>query len=133
MKGKVIIMTTENIFKYAMANHLTFPSRKGQKITEELFDFSIEELDAIYKTLNRQMKDAEEDSLLAKRTKDDDILAVKIAIIKEIVADKQNRIIANQTAKEKAEHNQAIMEIIARKKQANLENMTIEELEAMIQ
>lgn len=122
----------ENIFKFAMKNHFTFPSSKGIKITEELFDFSVKELDGIYKTLNRQLKAAEEDSLLATKSKEDEIVAMKIAIIKEIVEDKQREIIANQEAQNNAKHNQAIMEIIAKKERANLENMSIEELKALM-
>lgn len=120
-----------NIFKYAFQNKLRFPF-KGQIQTEDLFDLSLENLDAIYKALSKQVKSDTEESLLSVRTKDDDDLKIKIMIIKEIFSDKQAEINARLLAAETKAKNQKIMSIIARKEEADLENKSIDELKAML-
>ena len=80
-------MAERNIFEYAAKNKLRFPFR-GSITTEDLYDLSPANLDSIYKTLSREAKKNEEESLLADKTADDVQLGVKIEIVKHIVAEK---------------------------------------------
>ena len=89
----------ENIFEYAAMHKLRF-NYKGQLTTEDLYDLSLKELDSIYKTLNRENKKEEEESLLVTHTTKDTALAVKIEIIKYIVRKKQEQ---EEKAKKAAE------------------------------
>lgn len=125
-------MTEMNIFEYAARNKLRFPY-KGSITAEDLFDLSPEALDGIYKTLSRQVKVNQEESLLADKNEEDEQLSVKIEIIKFIVADKLAAIEkAKKTAatKMKAEK---IRSILAKKQDAALEEMSAEELQKMLE
>ena len=99
---------------------------------EDLWDLSLTNLDSIYKTLNKQVKQSEEESLLSTSANVDTELEVKIAIIKHIVSvkltEKEN---AEKTAAKKAQK-QKIMSIIATKENEALQNSSIEELNKML-
>ena len=125
-------MTEMNIFEYAARNKLRFPY-KSSITAEDLFDLSPEALDGIYKTLSRQVKVNQEESLLADKNEEDEQLSVKIEIIKFIVADKLAAIeMAQKTAatKMKAEK---IRSILAKKQDAALEEMSAEKLQKMLE
>ena len=122
---------TLNIFEYAVRNKVRFPF-KGMISVEDLWDLSLTNLDSIYKTLNRQVKQSEEESLLCTKTSVDTELEVQIAIVKHIVSvkleEKEN---AEKASAEKAQK-QKIMSIIATKQDEALQNSSIDELKKML-
>ena len=124
-------MVVENIFEYATRNKVRFPF-KGLISVEDLWDLSLTNLDSIYKVLNKQVKQSDEESLLNVKSQDDEILEVQIAIVKHIVAVK----LAEQEAREKASakkaQKQKIMAIMARKQDEALENSSMEDLQKML-
>ena len=121
----------EKMFEYATRNKVRFPF-KGLISVEDLWDLSLTNLDSIYKTLNKQVKQSEEESLLNTKTTVDKELDVQIAIVKHIVAVK----LAEQEAKEKASakkaQKQKIMAIIASKQDEALQNSSVEDLQKML-
>lgn len=110
---------------------LRFPF-KGMVSTEDLFDLQPTDLDKIFKTLNAQIKTASEESLLTTKTKEDEILRVKIEIVKYIVAVKLEEANARLLAKERREKKQKIMEIMSAKQDADLAGKSIDELQKML-
>ena len=124
-------MTVENIFEYATRNKVRFPF-KGMISVEDLWDLSLTNLDSIHKVLNKQVKQADEESLLNVKTQSDELLEVQIAIVKHIVSVK----LAEQEAREKASakkaQKQKIMAIMARKQDEALENSSMEDLQKML-
>lgn len=124
-------MTVENIFEYATRRALRFPY-KGSQSVEDLWNLSVTELDKIYKTLNKQIKQSEEESLLSIKSAVDEELDVQIAIVKHIVSVK----LAEQEAREKASakkaQKQKIMSIIAAKQDEALQNSSIDDLKKML-
>lgn len=120
-----------NIFEQAMRLKLRF-NHKGLWATEDLWDLSLLELDKIFKQLNSQVKQQSEESLLEVKDKEESILDLKIEIIKHIVktkiAEKQER----EDSQAKSAEKQRILEIIDRKKNQKLEDMSLEELEKLI-
>lgn len=121
----------EKMFEYAIRNKIRFPF-KGLISVEDLWDLSLTNLDSIYKTLNKQVKQSEEESLLDTKTTVDKELDVQIAIVKHIVAVK----LAEQEAREKASakkaQKQKIMAIIASKQDEALQNSSVEDLQKML-
>ena len=77
-----------NMFEIAARNKFRFPF-KGMISTEDLWDLSVENLDNVFKMLNSEMKKTKEESLLSTKSKDDEVLELKIEIVKHIVAVKQ--------------------------------------------
>ena len=120
-----------NIFEYATRNKLRFPF-KGMISVEDLWDLSPANLDTIYKTLNKQVKQAEEESLLAAKTSIDTELEVQIAIVRHIVSVKLEEQEAREKAAAKRMQKQKIMSLINEKEDENLRNSSVDELRKML-
>ena len=124
-------MTVENIFEYATREALRFPY-KGMQSVEDLWQLSVKELDSIYKTLNKQVKQSEEESLLSTKASVDTELEVQIAIVKHIVSVKLAEKEAAEKASVKKAQKQKIMSIIATKQDEALQNSSIDDLKKML-
>ena len=120
-----------NIFEYAVRNKVRFPF-KGMISVEDLWDLSLTNLDSIYKTLNKQIKQSEEESLLDAKANVDTELEVQVAIIKHIVSVKLSEKEAAEKAYAKKEQKQKIMSIIAAKENEELQNSSIDDLKKML-
>ena len=118
-------------FEIAVRNKYRFPF-KGNISVEDLWDLSMSDLDKVYKALNTQKKQSEEDSLMTTHNPETTEVQIKIDIVRHIYAEK----VAEKEAREKAAENSAkrqrIMQILANKQDAALENMSEEELKAML-
>lgn len=121
-----------NMFEIATKNKFRFPY-KGSVTVEDLWDLSLEQLDSIFKVLNKKAKDSQEESLLSTKSNEDKMLDTQIEIVKYIVGVKQNEAAERLLEKERKEKNQRIMEIIADKEDKELYEMSLEELRKMIQ
>lgn len=124
-------MTVENIFEYATRNKVRFPF-KGMISVEDLWDLSLPNLDSIYKTLNKQVKQSEEESLLNTKSNVDTEVEAQIAIVKHIVSVKLAEQEAREKARTKREQKQKIMSIIAAKQDEALQNSSIDDLQKML-
>lgn len=124
-------MTVENIFEYATRNKVRF-SFRGLISVEDLWDLSLTNLDFIYKELNKQSKQSEEESLLNIKTKEDEFLNVQIEIVKHIVSVKLAEKEAREKASAKKAQKQKIMSIMAAKQDEALQNSSIDELQKML-
>lgn len=120
-----------NMFEFASKNKLRFP-HKGVISTEDLWDLSVKDLDSIFKTLNAQKKQSEEDSLLSVKTKEDETLTMQIDIVKHIVARKLADVESAKEAKAVSEQKQKLMSIIEAKENEELHKKTPDELRAML-
>ena len=124
-------MTVENIFFFFFRNKVRFPF-KGMISVEDLWDLSLTNLDSIYKTLNKQVKQSEEESLLSTKASVDTELEVQIAIVKHIVSVKLAEKDATEKASVKKAQKQKIMSIIATKQDEALQNSSIDDLKKML-
>ena len=116
-----------NLFEIAVREKYRFPY-KGMISTEDLWDLSVTSLDSIFKTLNKERKNADEESLLDVKDNVDTTLENKIAIIKYVVNVKQTEAAEKLLECEKKQQKQKIMNLIAKKQDETLENMSQEEL-----
>lgn len=119
----------KNLFEIATRNRYRF-NYKGVMTVEDLWSLRVEDLDAIFKMLNRQKKAADEDSLLATKSAADTELANKIELVKYIVSVKLTEAEDRKTAAEKKEQRDKILAIMAKKQDAKFESMDMAELEA---
>lgn len=125
-------MTIEKLFVEAARNKMRFPF-KGQISVEDLFDLSPQNLDTIFKVLNSELKQVQEESLLNTKTKADKELDAKIEIVKYIVATKLEENALRLKVKEQKEQKQKIMEILATKQDESLQNKSEAELKALLE
>jgi len=105
---------------------------KGLISTEDIFDLSVENLDSIFKGLNSQMKQVDEESLLNIKTKADKELNTKIEIVKYIVNMKLEEKDLKSKEVAKREQKQKLLGILSNKQNEELNNKSPEELIKMI-
>ena len=125
-------MPYENLFEGAVRAKYRFPF-KGQITAEDLWDLSPQDLDRVFKALNADAKKQQEESLLNIPDKETETLHRKIEIVKHIVAVKRAEIQAIKQAADKKAQKQRIMEIIAKKEDEALQNMSREDLMKMLE
>ena len=118
------------LFKLAAKEKYRFPF-KGNIAVEDLFDLTTSQLDTVYKELKSQVKDSS-DSLLKEASKEDEELKNKIEIVKEIFKDKVKEKELKELALVEKQRKERIKELIAQKKDQDLADKSIEELEAML-
>lgn len=124
-------MEMNDLFVLATRKKFRFPY-KGMISVEELWDLSITELDKIFKVLNSEMKQMQEESLLSKKSEKDMELEGKIHIVRYIVKIKQDQITEKTLAAAAKAQKEKIEKIIAAKKDKDLESMSIDQLEALL-
>lgn len=122
---------SEKMFETAVRNKLRFPY-KGEISVEDLWDLPVPSLDSIFKKLNVQAKQANEESLLDIKSKEDEVLDLKIEIIKYIVTTKLAEEKDRLNAKERKEKKQKLSAILYSKQEQELQNKSADELAAMI-
>ena len=108
---------SENIFEIATRCKFRFPFR-GMVSIEDLWDLSVENLDSIFKTLNAEVKQVNEESLLVTKSKEDEKLNTMIEIVKYIVSVKLAEEAVRFQERERREKKQKIMAIVASKQDA---------------
>lgn len=123
---------SNDLFALATRQKFRFPFN-GQISAEDLWDLSPAQLDRVYKTLKKDQKTSNEESLLTIRTSEDSVLDAKIELVKFIFDTKQAEklsAVAKAEADAKKKH---IRELIAEKKDKQLEALSVEELEKLLE
>lgn len=119
------------MFEVAVRNKFRFPF-KGMISVEDLWDLSVQNLDVVFKTLNAQVKQASEESLLYEKDKETEIIEQKITIVKHIVSVKLAEEARRQNAAKRREEKEKLMALIAKKEDAALETRSIDELKKIL-
>lgn len=120
-----------NIFEMATRNKFRFPY-KGLISVEDLWDLGQVQLDLIYKNLNKEIKQIQEESLLSAKNSEDAELQAKIDIVKHIFTVKQQEAIQRSIDAENADKKRRIMEILAQKQDDSLMGKSEDELRKML-
>jgi len=120
-----------NIFEQATKMHLRFQHR-GMLSVEDLWELDLAELDMIYRGLREQQKTEQQDSLLDNSNVNTK-LALRVEIVKYIFGVKQAANEARKLAAANAVRKQQLLEVLARKQAAGLEEMTEAEIRAAIE
>ena len=122
-----------DIYKKAASKKLRFDTEFGRLSAEQLFDFSIKQLDKLAVHFNELNEKTNEKTFLAEKS--DTNVATKLRF--EIVLDVLKTKVANQEAAAKSEetkkNNSRILEIIKGKQDESLMGLSVEELEAKLQ
>jgi hypothetical protein len=124
-------MTTEKLFEMATRSKLRFPSTKGELSVEDLWDLSDKDLDVVYKNLKDQEVKSSEESLLDDANVDPKLTAA-IGIVKYIFTTKRNERLEAKELIDKKRNQQLYIDALSRRKLKDIDNMSVEELEAKI-
>ena len=123
--------TINTLFEMASQFKFRYPF-KGLISTEDLWDLKPSELDTVYKTLNKELKTLDGDSLIATKSADDGVkandLKNKIEIVKYIFNSKQQAAELSRMAAANAAEKQKILGVLADMEDNALRNMSKEEL-----
>lgn len=122
---------SKNMFEVATREKMRFPF-KGMISVEDLWDLSVQNLDKVFKILNSQRKEAQEESLLNTKSSEDKRLDTQIEIVKYIVNVKLEEQAARVKDAENKEKKQKIMALMAKKDDEAMENMSKEELQKLL-
>ena len=115
-----------NIFELATREKYRFPY-KGVISVEDLWDLDASELDRVYKALNKELKTTDEESLIEIKPANV-TLNNKIEIVTYIFNVKREEEEQRTVQATNARQRQHILEILAKKQDESLQNMTEEEL-----
>lgn len=118
-----------SMFEIATRKKYRFPFR-GLISTEDLWDLTLEQLDTVYKTLNKQVKTEEETSLMTQSATDETTLNM-IEIVKHIFTTKQEEANTRKMAAKNAEKKKRILEVIAQKQDESLMKMSVDDLQKL--
>jgi hypothetical protein len=119
------------MFEKAVRLKLRF-THKGLCTVEDLWDIPLESLDRIFKELNTNLKAQKEESLLATRSKEDEILDLKISIVKHIVEVRLSEQKARKDLAAKLAKKQNLLGIIAEKQDNALRDMSVDDLTKLV-
>lgn len=120
-------------FEIAAREKYRFPY-KGQITVEDLWDLGCDQLNAVFKTLNKEKKTVNEESLLdMKQSTEEVTLTNKIDIVKYIFAAKQAEAQARREAADKYAKKQLIMGLIKEKENETLKGLSIDELKKLLE
>lgn len=118
-----------NLFEIATRKKYRFPFR-GLVSVEDLWDLTPEQLDTVYKVLNKEVKVEGEDSLLTQNATDE-TTANMIEIVKHIFHTKKEEANARKLAAENAAKKKRVLEVIAQKQDESLLKMSLDDLQKM--
>lgn len=124
-------MENNNLFIMATRQKFRFPF-KGVATVEDLWDMNVRDLDSVFKSLNSQKKQNDEESLLSTKSTEDSVLEAKIEIVKFIVQTKLSEAEQRRIRTEQREKKARIAEILADKQDEELRGKSVEELKKML-
>lgn len=130
-----------NIYKQASQQKLRFESKRGLLTTEDLFtlpiskgEISLRNLAIAVKKLTKsdtEIPDFLSDEASAQ-TKEQQLLQLQFDILKDVIETRKEENQQSTEAYKRDQERAAIRELIAKKKQQNLEDLSIDELEAKL-
>lgn len=121
-----------DIFKTASQQKLRFTTAKGTLATEQLWDLSLEDLDALAVSLEAEYNTSAKTSFLVKKSAKDRTAKLRFDIALDVLNTKVAEKDAETEKRENKEHNQRILELIAQKKDESLKGKSLKELEGML-
>ena len=126
-------MTDKNLFKLAARRKTRFPSNRGELTAEQLYDLKLADLDITARTINTELKSLTEDSFVElKPDPRRGHLADALALVVEVIADKQADAAAAQKRVDKAALRRTLSEALARKQDEALSSASVEELQRQL-
>lgn len=114
-----------NIFEKATRIRLRFETSRGTLNTEDLWKLILTELDKLAIALNKQLKEASEESFIKTKTNNTVLLELRFDIVKHII----DTLLAENEEKKKAKRDQ-LLDLIAKKENQELEGKSLEELKS---
>ncbi len=128
------------MYKFAAQNRLRFSSVRGDLMVEQLFDLPLKsqsgfDLDSVARGIANELKAMGEESFVEDSSANPRkrILEVSLEIVKDVIKTRQEENSARLTKAKKTEERRKILDALASKKDQQLSESSIEELEAKLE
>lgn len=119
-----------NNFEKATRLRLRFETSRGNLNVEDLWRLPLVELDKLAIALNKQLKESSKESFIKAKSKDNKLLELRFDIVKHIIETLLSEDEEKKKAADKRAKREQLLELIAKKKNQELEGKSLEELEA---
>lgn len=120
------------MYKKALRMKLRFATNKGKLATEDLFDLSLTDLNSLAISLDKKLSETPRKSFISDIAPDTQEDELRFNIVKDVITLKLAERNAAHNAKAKAAEKAQLMEILHRKKNEALENLSVAEIEAKL-
>jgi hypothetical protein len=120
------------LFVTAARKKFRFETSKGGLNTEDLFDLSLESLDAIAVNLDKKVESGGKKSFIGKRDTSTSENESKLEIVKFVIQTKLEEAEARKNRAEKASQKEFLASLLEKKRMAQLEGLSIEEIQKQI-
>ena len=116
-------------FEKATRDKLRFGTEKGNISTEELWDFTLPQLNKLAKKYNKELKDSEEVDFLKETSEEDVVTKLRFNIVIHILEKRKAEKKARENATIVKAEKQRLLELKERKLHEADEELSIEELD----
>ena len=120
----------EDLFAKATRANLRYKTAAGNITSEDLWDVSLPQLDTMAKAINKQLKEATEESFFTPSTSGNAKLQLAFDVVMYIGKVKQSEAEAAKLAKERTAKKAQLLELINRKENEVLEGKSLDDLRA---
>lgn len=120
------------MYKVASKMKLRFATVKGNLSVEDLWDLSLTALDKMAVAIDDEISKSPRKSFIAETTPENEVAKLKLDILKDIIETKMKEKNDKESEKRKQSERNRLLEILAKKEEASLENLSIEELKKKI-
>lgn len=117
----------ENLFFTALKERLRF-NYKGVVSTEDLFDLTEEQLNELYQKLAKGKKEVSEVSLLEVADEKSSLIDFQMQVVKEVFSFKRDQRLVKEDGMRKAQERRRLLELLDKKQQEKLTELTEEEI-----
>lgn len=121
-----------SMFEKAMRLKLRIDTNRGALCAEDLWDLPLEELNSIAKSLNKKLKEAEEEDFLKDSPRVNRKLKLSFDIVLHILTTKKAEADAKEKAAERRAKKQKLLALLEKKQDEGLEGMSETKLKKMI-
>ena len=127
-------MSTDNntLFVTATRKKFRFETTKGALNSEDLWDLSLESLDLIAVNLDKKVENGGKKSFIGKRDTSASENETKLEIVKFVIQTKLDEADARKTRAEKANQKDFLASLLEKKRMAQLENLSVEDIQKQI-
>lgn len=120
------------MYRKATRMKIRFATAKGNLTVEDLWELSLPALDKIAIALDEELSKSPKKSFISASTPGNEILEVKFNIVKDIIETKLLEKKEVDEVKKKHAEKQRLLEVLSKKEEESLENLSVEELKERI-
>ena len=120
------------MYKKAAKQKLRFNTTKGLMPAEDLYDFTLADLNAMAKEVNRMLRGLKDENFIEVASGEVKTFELKLKILKDVISTKVSDKNKSAKAIETKAYKQKILEALSRKKDSNLGELSEDELQKML-